>query len=105
MTLNDFGGYLMKNPENIEKTSPSKIVKYFGALFMEKKDTEWAISIGRTSWWVSFLPAVYIWISSMGESDIPSGYLTILIALTTYNFSKKAIDKATNIFGKGNGPG
>lgn len=79
----------------------SKFIKYFGALFMEKGKTDgWRISIGRTSWWVIALPALYIWMNSMGKDDIASGHLTVLIALTTYNFTKKIVDTANNVWGK-----
>jgi hypothetical protein len=79
----------------------NKCIKYIGALFMEKNDNrEWVISIGRTSFWMAFIPALYVWIDSMGTEDIASGHLSILIALTTYNLSKKAVSKVGDIFKK-----
>jgi len=72
---------------------------------MERSEDDWIVSIGRTSWWVAFVPALYIWVTSLGQEDISSGHLTILIALTTYNFSKKAISAAGEIFKKEDGPG
>lgn len=78
-------------------------MKYCGPLFMEKdKNNVWRISIGRFSWWVSFLPALYIWISSLGQDDIATGHLTVLMALTAYNFGKKLTSKtASNQDGPG----
>lgn len=70
----------------------TKFIKYIGALFMEKKDGQWAISIGRVGWWIAFLPAVYIWIFTAGTQDITDHHSTILLILATYNLGKHGLN-------------
>lgn len=91
-----------------------KLARYVGALVMEKdSDDRWVISIGRCSWWLAFLPALYIFVAAgtleaAGEvvsKDITPNHLTILLALATYNFGKKIADTVKKVWGKNNGPG
>lgn len=93
-----------------------KFARYGGALVMEKdKKDQWVISIGRVSWWLTFLPALYIFIAAFQAStdvkeaadvvarDITPNHLTILLALAGYNFGKRVVDAAGKIFGKTSG--
>jgi len=70
-----------------------KFIRYIGALFMEKKDKKWTISVGRVSWWITFCPAVFIWVKDLGVQDIADHHLTILLLLATYNMGKKIVEK------------
>lgn len=95
-----------------------KMGRFFGALVMEKnKKDQWVISIGRVSWWLAFLPALYIFITAFITSgtvdgateiitkDITPNHLTILLTLAGYNFGKKVAETVNNVWGKGDGPG
>ena len=88
-----------------------KCIQFLGGLVMEKNDEgRYVASMGRISWWIAFIPAVYIWVSSRGMlsgagdplKDISPNHLNILIMLAGYNFGKKAIDVVNNLFGKKN---
>ena len=88
--------------EKIKKTLQS-----FGSLFMEKNDKdEWNLSLGRVSFWIVFIPAVYIWVSGNGTladgistKDISPNHLAILLTMITYNFGKKVSDVVKKIWG------
>lgn len=95
-----------------------KMSRYVGALIMEKdKKDKWVISIGRVSWWLAFLPALYIFIAAFMTSgtvegatdivtkDITPNHLTILLTLAGYNFGKKVAETVSNVWGKSDGPG
>lgn len=96
-----------------------KAMRFFAALIMERdKKDRWTISIGRVSWWLAFLPALYIFIAAfqstanvteaaeMVSRDITPNHLTILLTLAGYNFGKKLSETAQNIWGKTkDGPG
>lgn len=84
-----------------------KAIQLFGGLFMEKKDDKWTISLGRVSFWLVFLPALYVWLSGRGilndgmaVKDIAPNHLTMLLTLAAYNFSKKAIKVVSDVWGK-----
>jgi len=84
----------------------NNFIKYFGALFMEKKDgAEWAISIGRTAFWSAFIPALHIWIANGGDKDITSNHLTILLILAAYNMGKKGLEVIKSKISEQDGPG
>lgn len=105
--------------KNKWKSFKDKLVRYCGALVLEKdKKDEWVISTGKVSWWLSFLPALYIFIdaflatksiTSAGQivnRDITPHHLTVLLTLATYNFGKKVADVVKSaIDSKSNGPG
>lgn len=86
-----------------------KCIQFFGGLLMEKNDDgHYVASMGRISWWIAFLPAIHIWASgkgllSDGEAlkDISPNHLNVLVMLAAYNFGKKAIDAANNMWGRG----
>lgn len=83
--------------ELVKPTPPEtwrqKLMRYAGALFFEKKEGKWVISIGRISWWLAFSPALWIWIENMGgDKDITEHHLTVLLLLAGYNFGKKVVD-------------
>lgn len=94
-----------------------KLVTLFGSLIMEKDPKgDWVMSIGRVSWWLALMPAMYIWLRSGGlleggvsVRDIAPNHLTVLLTLAAYNFGKKVVDTAENIWGKkdvgSDGPG
>lgn len=94
-----------------------KLLYLFGSLIMEKdKAGEWVMSSGRVSWWLALLPALYIWLSSGGKledgaalKDISPNHLTVILTLAAYNFGKKVVETAGNIWGKNDagsdGPG
>lgn len=90
-----------------------KVLQFFGGLIMEKKDGKYVISIGRVAWWMAFLPAVAIWISSGGSleagealKDISPNHFSILVVLAGYNFGKHATSAAEKIWAKkSDGPG
>ncbi len=72
---------------------------FFISLISEKNEAgEFkSISIGRVSFWITFLLAVWIW--SFGTGDIQASHLQMLYITTTYNLMKKA-----TWFGNMNGP-
>ena len=80
-------------------------IRFFFALFMEKKKSTWVISVGRVSWWMAFSPALYIWLKSMGASDITEHHLTVLLLLAGYNFGKKVVEKMKDKSESSDGPG
>lgn len=103
-----------KPPESIK----SKILRYGGSLVMEKNsDGEWVMSTGRVSWWLAFLPALYVFLAAFVATgaadasintlsrDITPNHLTVILTLAGYNFGKKAVDAAKKIWGKNDGPG
>lgn len=71
-----------------------KFLKYFGPLFMEKKNgsTSLSFSVGRVSWWIVFVPAVYIWVSTLGEQDISDHHAAMLLILAGYNLGKHGLE-------------
>ena len=93
------------------------LVRLLGALILEKNSKDqWVISTGKVSWWLVFIPAIYIW--SLGKGvlgeggavlkDISPNHLKLLYTLAAYNFGKKGIDFAKQILSKSNssdGPG
>lgn len=94
---------------NLFKT---KIIQLFGSLFMEKDAVGmWHLSLGRVSFWLTFIPALYIWINGGGVlidgsvKDISPNHLTMLLTLTTYNFGKKVASVVNQVWGKNDGPG
>ena len=62
----------------------------FKPLIAEKNDKgEYTnVSLGRISFWICFLPALYIWI--WGTGDIQPSHLQMLYITATYNLMKKA---------------
>ncbi|KKM66174.1 hypothetical protein LCGC14_1483870 [marine sediment metagenome] len=73
----------------------NKFISYFGALFMEKAENDkWRVSIGRTSWWLVLIPALYTWIGS--TQDITAHHLTVLLLLAGYNFGKHGLNVFKN---------
>lgn len=112
------GQHLLENKDKKFRWADvkDKLTRFGGALIMEKnKKDEWVISIGRVSWWMAFLPALYIFIAAFVGSggvedvvtkDITPNHLTILLTLAGYNFGKKVADTVKNVWGKGeDGPG
>jgi len=104
--------WLVSGGKTTWKSIKKTMFAFLGGLIMEKKDGEWTTSIGRLAFWMTFLPAVYIWHKGGGSleagealKDISPNHLTTLLALAGYNMGTKAIKAADNIFGKGNGPG
>lgn len=99
-------------------SAKDKAMRFCAALIMEKdKKDRWTISIGRVSWWLAFLPALYIFIAAFAATenvtdaaelvsrDITPNHLTVLLTLAGYNFGKKIADTVNNVWGKGDGPG
>lgn len=80
-------------------------VRFFGALFMERKRGKWIVSVGRFSWWMAFMPALYIWIQSGGKQDITAHHVSVLLLLAGYNFGKKVVDRLKNNGNENDGPG
>jgi hypothetical protein len=81
-----------------------KVFQFFGGLIMEEKDGKYVISVGRTAWWMAFLPAVAIWVSSGGSldagealKDISPNHYNILVVLAGYNFGKHMVSGAQKI--------
>lgn len=90
----------------------SRTLQLFGGLIMEQKGDKWIVSIGRVSWWLAFIPALYIWIAGGGllengnsAQDISPNHLTVLITLAGYNLGKKVSSTVAKVFGKSDGPG
>lgn len=109
---------LAKRKKKEKLSLKDKFVKKLGPLIMERDDVgEWAMSTGKVSWWLAFLPALYIFMASfvssqVGEGaaevlskDITPNHLTILLTLAGYNFGKKVASTVTKIWGKSDGPG
>lgn len=89
----------------------NKIRQLFGSLFMEKNKDEWVASIGRVSWWLVFIPAIFIWASSGGSldageatKDISPNHLSVLVLLAGYNFGKKVMDSVKDVVGNNDSP-
>ncbi len=63
---------------------------FFISLISEKNDDGKFenISVGRVSFWITFLIAIWIW--SFGTGDIQPAHLQMLYITTTYNLMKKA---------------
>lgn len=74
------------------KLTKDAFFRLFLNLILEKKEGEWVLSIGRTSWWAVFGVAMKILAAGNG-SDITSNHLTILLILATYNFGKHVLVK------------
>lgn len=91
--------------EDTKETLKERLVRYVGALFMEKKDGKWYISVGRVSWWLAFSPALYIWVDTLGENDITPHHLTVLLLLAAYNMGKKGLEVIKNKIPTQDGPG
>lgn len=53
------------------------------------------ISLGRVSYWLAFLPSLYIWVY-LGK-DIQPNHLMLIMTLLAYNFGKKGVDAYTSI--------
>jgi len=68
-----------------------KFMHWIGALFYERKNKEWTISIGRVSWWGAFIPALHIWITC-GIEDIAPNHIAVLLLLAGYNFGKHGLE-------------
>lgn len=108
------GAVSLNSPGKITWESfKQKAIQLFGGLLMEKdSENMWTISLGRVSFWLAFLPALYIWLSGQGllndgmsVKDISPNHLTMLLTLAGYNFGKKIADTVKNVWGKNNGPG
>lgn len=67
----------------------SRIANFFVGLVAEKKDKQWRASVGRISWWIAFMPAMYIWLNT--TMDIQPSHQVILLALATYNLGKHGL--------------
>ena len=84
-----------------------KAIQLFGGLIMEKNDEgAYVISVGRVAFWMAFLPAVGIWLSSKGQlsageaiKDISPNHFNMLVILAGYNLGKKAIDTVKSMWG------
>lgn len=82
----------------------NKIFYFLSGLIVEKGSDK--ISLGRASWWLIFIPALYIWVDSLGKQDIADHHLAILLLLATYNFGKKGLEVIKNRkLAKEDGPG
>lgn len=84
-----------------KETTKEKFMRLIGALLFEKKENKWTISVGRISWWLTFSPALYIWVDGMGKPgieslDITEHHLTVLLLLAGYNFGKRVVDAVAN---------
>jgi len=104
---------LAKPEETKWEAVKEKAIQLFGSLFMEQDSAgKWKISLGRVSFWLAFVPALYVWISGRGilddgmaVTDISPNHLTMLLTLAAYNFGKKVSDTVKNVWGNGDGPG
>ncbi len=67
--------------------------KYLGSLFMEVKDGHRAMSLGRLAFCVMLIQAQWIWSGFSDQADLPTGQMTVLLALLAYITGSKAIDK------------
>jgi hypothetical protein len=108
------GAEQLANPEKTTwENVKQRAIQLFGGLLMEKNNQGmWTISLGRVSFWLAFIPALVIWISSQGllnegmaTKDIAPNHLTILLTLAGYNFGKKVADTVNKVWGKNDGPG
>ena len=77
----------------------NKVLQLLGGLVMEKKDDKWIVSMGRVSWWMVFIPAIVIWMSSGAAlddkdpmKDISPNHLSVIVMMAGYNFGKKVVD-------------
>ena len=63
---------------------------FFVSLISEKDEKgEYSnISVGRVSFWLTFLIAIWVW--TLGTGDINASHLQMLYITTTYNLMKKA---------------
>lgn len=73
----------------VEKVKKS-LWRYFGAMFLERKNGVLAVSLGRLVFLGLLVHAEVIW---AGGKDIPSGMLTVLCVLLAYVTGSKVIDK------------
>ncbi len=81
--------------EKIAESQKDKAMRLMFALFCERVRGKWVVSVGRVSWWLSFIPALYIWLLCPGEgvvSDITDHHMTLLITLAAYNLGKHGLE-------------
>jgi hypothetical protein len=71
------------------------IFKYIGTFFLEeKKNGKWTMSLGRTSFIILFILALYMWAPFLGIGSVvlPEDMLKLLILLASYNLGSKGVD-------------
>jgi hypothetical protein len=87
-----------------------KLIQLLGGLIMERDETtgKYVISLGRLAFWVTFIPAIYIWIYGGGKlidgvdtRDIADNHLTVLTLLLGYNLGTKITNTIKILMGKG----
>lgn len=88
----------------------SKLIQLCGGLIMEKDEStgKYVVSLGRLAFWITFLPAIYIWIYGGGKlingvdtRDIADNHLKILIIIMGYNFGTKITNVVKAVLSKG----
>lgn len=87
-----------------------KLIQLMGGLFMEKNDEgKYVVSLGRVSFWMLLMPAIWIWLGR-GEfrdaeamRDISPNHANVLMWVLAYNLGKKGISVASNVFSKNGG--
>lgn len=105
MKVDDAGEKLAQLAENMYENKDKKFswsafkdkaLRFVGSLVMEKDaDGMWAMSTGKVSWWISFLPAIYMWM--LTDVEIKDNHLTVILTLAGYNMGKKLVSSASGL--------
>ena len=86
-----------------------KLIQLLGGLIMERDETtgKYVISLGRLAFWITFIPAIYIWIYGGGKlvngvdtRDIADNHFKVLVLLMGYNLGTKITNTIKVLLGK-----
>lgn len=90
-----------------------KLIQLFGGLILEDRgDGVYVVSLGRVSFWLVFIPALFIWYSAVLDTksvgilqasqnlkDLPPSLMNTLTFLLSYNITKHISKTITNVWG------
>src|SRR5271168_3619269 len=90
-----------------------KLLQLLGGLVLEDRgDGVYIVSLGRVSFWLVFIPALFVWYSAINNTgsvgvlmanqtlkDPPAGMLNILMFLLSYNITKHISSTVKNVWG------
>ena len=76
------------------------VYKYIGGLFMDSKDGQLTISLGRTALISVLIQMMWVWrrvvLDGQPGMELPDGMLEVFLALSGYVFGSKAVQVFSN---------